>query len=262
MRLGLYLFAFVIVGVGTAGAYPMPLKPTPKASPTPTAQPPGNVLPLDSTLLFVLDDPISSNHSKPGQLVRAHLKSAIVVNGKSVAAAGTLEQIRIVDVSPADIADTYGFVDIFFEPMTLPDGRILPLRAPVARLEPRLSSGHESTVEAEDTVGDIFVPYYPLWQIFRHGKNFVLQPGSELPGRTDATISLQANGTIAIVTPRPLVQSSEVPDATFPVQPMVTPLPTFGPYRRPRSSPSPLATPTPTLTPTPTPQPTPTPKGR
>ena len=70
------------------------------------------------------------------------------------------------------------------------------MRAPVARLEPHVSAGHETTVEAEDTVGDIFVPYYCLWQIFRHGKNFVLKAGSEVPARTDATISAQPNGAI------------------------------------------------------------------
>lgn len=195
------------------------------------------MLPLDSTLVFVLDDPISSKASKNGQLIRVHLKSAIVVNGKDVAPAGTPAQIRIVDVSPADIADTYGYVDIFFEPLTLPDGRILPLRAPIGRLEPHVSSGHESTVGAEDTIGDIFVPYYSLWQIFRHGKNFVLQAGSEVPARTDAEISVAPNGSIGIVTPRPLAQSSEVPNATFPVQPMSTPLPTYPPA--PRATPTP-----------------------
>jgi hypothetical protein len=209
-------------------------------------------LPFDSTLLFVLDDPISSKSSKTGQLVRVHLKDAIVVAGRTVAPAGTPAQIRIVDISPSDLADTYGFVDIFFEPMTLPDGRALPLRAPVGRLEPRVSAGHQSTVAAEDTVGDIFVPYYALWQIFRHGKNFVLQPGSEVPARTDATIAAQPNGSIAIVTPRPLPQSSEVPSSAFPVQPMATPLPTYAPV--PRSRPTPTSTPFPTPpTPTPTP---------
>jgi hypothetical protein len=141
-------------------------------------------------------------------------------------------------------------VDIFFEPLALPDGRVLPLRAPVARLEPRDSAGHESTVGAEDTVGDIFVPYYSLWQIFRQGKNFVLRPGSELPARTEATITSQANGTIAIVTPRPLPQGSEVPDATFPLSPLATPLPTAAPVPKvrytPSPSPSPIAVPTPT----------------
>jgi hypothetical protein len=221
----------------------MPPTPMPKATPSPSPQPSGNVLPFDSTVLFVLDDPISSKGAKAGQMIRAHLKSALVVGGRTVAPAGTPEQIRIVDVSPADIADTYGFVDIYFEPLALPDGRILPLRAPVARLEPRVSNGHESTVEAEDTVGDIFVPYYSLWQIFRHGKNFVLKPGSEVPARTEATISSQPDGTIGIVTPPPLAPASYVPTSAFPVIPMATPI---GATPRPENLPTPSPKPSPT----------------
>jgi len=191
-------------------------------------------------------------------MVRVHLKSPIVVSGKTVAPAGTAGQIRIVNVSGADIADKYGFVDIFFEPLALPDGRVLPLRAPTTRLEPRVSSGHETTVEAEDTVGDIFVPYYELWQIFRHGKNFVLKTGSEVPAQTEATITAQANGTIAIVTPRPLPQGSEVPDATFPLSPLATPLPTAEPIPKVRATPSGTASPSPPST-APAPAATPTP---
>jgi hypothetical protein len=223
----------------------MPPTPMPKASPTPSPQPSGNVLPFDSTVLFVLDDPISSSAAKAGQMIRAHLKSALVVGGRTVAPAAAPEQIRIVDVSPADIADTYGFVDIYYEPLPLPDGRLLPLRAPVARLEPRVSSGHQSTVEAEDTVGDIFVPYYSLWQVFRKGKNFVLKAGSELPARTEATISAQPNGTIGIVTPPPLTAGSYVPNPSFPVIPLATPIGgTPPPKRLPAPSPKPSPTPT------------------
>jgi hypothetical protein len=203
----------------------MPPTPMPKPTPSPSAPPPGNVLPFDSTLLFVLDDPIASQRAKAGQLIRAHLKSAIVVGGRTLAPAGTPGQIRIVDSSPSQITDVYGFVDIFFEPLPLPDGRVLPLRAPVARLAPSVSSGHESTVGAEDTVGDIVVPYYVLWQIFRKGKNFVLGAGSEIPARTEATLTAQTNGTIAIVTPAPLPPGpSGTPNSTFPVMPLATPL--------------------------------------
>ena len=74
-------------------------------------------MPFDSTLTFVLDDPISSKGAKAGQIVRAHLKDAIVVAGRVVVPAGAPGQIRIVDSSAADIMDTYGFVDIFFEPL-------------------------------------------------------------------------------------------------------------------------------------------------
>jgi len=225
----------------------------PKPTPSPSAPPLGNVLPFDSTLLFVLDDSISSKTSKAGELVRAHLKNAIVVGGHTVAPAGTAVNIRIIDSSASDIMDTYGFVDIFFEPMRLADGAMLPLRTPVARLAPHVSAGHESTVEAEDTAGDIFVPYYPIYQILRKGKNFVLGPGSVIPANAEATITAHPDGSIAVVTPPPIVQDTEAPTATFPLSPLATP---FGPAAatpRPRthaiSSPSP--SPSPTVTPSP-----------
>jgi hypothetical protein len=221
----------------------------PVSSASPSPVPSSGVLPFDSTLLFVIDDPISSKSSKAGQTIRTHLKTAITVGGRTLAPAGTPGTIRIVDSSGADIADTYGFVDIFFEPLRLPDGRTLPLRAPVARLSPRVTSGHDSTVAAEDTVGDIFVPYYPLWQIFRKGKNFVLGAGSEVPARTEATITAQSDGTIAIATPRPLPLRPEVPSSVFPVEPMATPLGALPTPARPHPLPSPTPSPSPTPTP-------------
>lgn len=183
-------------------------------------------------------------------MVRVHLKDAIVIAGRTIAPAGTPAEIRIVDSSAADIADTYGFVDIYFEPLKLPDGRMLPLRTPIGRLAPNVSSGHETTVEAEDTAGDIFVPYYSLWQIFRHGKNFVLGAGSVLPAKTEATVTARTNGPIGILTPEPLNQSTESPNATFPVMPMATPFGAEGRPSRPRSTPSPTPTPAPSASPT------------
>jgi hypothetical protein len=225
----------------------------PKPTPSVTAPPPGNVLPFDSRLLFVLDESISSKATKPGTLVRAHLKSALVVGGRTVAQAGTPVTIRIVNSSAADIMDVYGFVDIFFEPLTLPDGRTLPLRTPIERLAPNVSSGHDSTVEAEDTAGDIFVPYYPIYQILRKGKNFVMGPGSVLPANTEATLTAEPNGSIAIVTPAPMVQSAQPPDATFPLSPMATPFGPNGATPRPRSTPRP--SPSPSVSPSPSPSP-------
>jgi hypothetical protein len=233
----------------------MPPAPMPKPTPSTTPQPAGNVLPYDSTLLFVLDDPISSKSSKAGDIVRAHLRNAILVGGRVVAPAGTPATIRIVNSSPADILDIYGFVDIFFEPLTLPNGPRLPLRTPVARLAPNVSSGHESTVEAEDTAGDIFVPYYPVYQILRKGKNFVIGPGSVLAAHTEATLTAQSNGTIAIVTPAPIIQGVEPVNASFPASPIATPFGPNGATPRPRSTPRPSPSPSPSSTPSPSPSP-------
>jgi hypothetical protein len=225
--------------------------------------PTGNSLPFDSNLTVVLDEAISSKSSRAGQYVAAHLKDPLLVGGRTIAAAGAPTKIRIVASSAADIGDVYGFVEIFFEPLTLSDGRALPLRAPVSRLEPHVSAGHDSTVAWEDTIEDQVVPYHFLYHIFRKGKNFVLNAGSELPAHTEATLTALPNGTIAIETPRPLAQSSQMPKATFPIEPEATP---FGPAGgiKSRKTPAPPTTPMPTVpttppTPTPTPWPTPEP---
>jgi hypothetical protein len=216
------------------------------------------VLPFDSGLLFVTDDPISSKSSHVGEMVKVHLKNDLAVGGRTVAPAGTAGAVRIVAVSHADIGDVYGFVDIYFEPLRLPDGRALPLRAPIARLAPHVTAGHESTVELEDTVEDQVIPFHWLYHILRKGKNFVLNPGAEIPARTEATLTALPNGTVAIETPLPPVTSMSVPNSSFPVEPVATP---FGPAagkRQPHPSPSPTPWATPAW-PSPSPSATPSP---
>ncbi|MBV8149551.1 MAG: hypothetical protein JO092_10700 [Candidatus Eremiobacteraeota bacterium] len=212
------------------------------------------MLPFDSSVIFVLDEPISSKSSKSGDLIAVHLKDALTVGGRIIAPAGTPAKLRITNVQHAGGGDVYGFVDIFFEPLVLPDGRTIPLRAPVARLSPRNTSGHESTVEFEDTVGDIFVPYYVLWQIMRKGKNFTLKAGSELPARTEATLTAMPNGIVAIQTPRPPQTSTNVPKSSFPVEPEATPFGPYGGAKQAHATPSPTPWPSP---PTPSPSPSP-----
>jgi hypothetical protein len=211
-------------------------------------------------LVFVTDEPISSKASHAGQIIKVHLKNDLTVGGRVVAPAGTAGGLRIVAVSHADIGDVYGFVDVYFEPLALPDGRTVPLRAPIARLAPHDSAGHESTVELEDTVADQVIPFHWLYHIFRKGKNFVLNAGAEIPARTEATLTAMPNGTVAIQTPMPPVTSLAVPNASFPVEPLATP---FGPAAgkrqvHPTPSPTPWATP---AWPSPTPSASPSPSG-
>jgi len=62
-------------------AIPPPATPEPgtraSSAPVPSAV---DTLPLDSSLFFVLDDPISSKSSKRGSFARAHLRDALVVH--------------------------------------------------------------------------------------------------------------------------------------------------------------------------------------
>jgi hypothetical protein len=242
------IFVFILAtGAGAVRALPVPPSPPPSSpSPTPSGSPvPSNVLPFDASLMFVLDDSISSKSSQRGDIVHVHLQKAIVLNGREVVPAGTPAQIRVINSSKADILDTYGFVDIFFLPLQLPDGRTLALRAPTSRLAANVSGGHDSTVGVEDQIGDIFIPDYMLYQIFRKGKNFVLGPGAAIRARTEAKLEELPNGTLAIESPAPVANHFEQPHSSFPAEPAATP---YGPngsvsHHRPRSTPSPSPSP-------------------
>jgi hypothetical protein len=202
-------------------------------------------------VLFVLDDTLSSRTAKPGDIIHMHLKDPLVVGGRVVAAAGTPAQLRIVDSSAAQMADVYGFIDIFPEPLRLPDGREIPLGVAKTRLMPRDTAGHESTVAIEDIVEDIAIPYAVVYQILRHGRNFVLHPGAELIAEIEATLVATPHG-VAIETPRPLGASVETPHPAFEGLPIAQPMPSAPP-------PPTVAPPPGTQTTAPSPSPTPSP---
>lgn len=209
--------------------------PKPSGSPAASPTPPSNVLPLNSRLTFVLDGTISSASSKTDEMINAHLKNALVVGSHTIANAGTPVQIRILDASPATNPDIYGFVDIFFEPLHLNDGRAIALRPPTSHLNVNSSAGHESTVAVENTIGDIFTPTM-LLHVFRKGRNFVLQPGAEVHALTEAAVEAMPNGTIAIMTPAPIVVEDATPHSSFRTVPLATPNPSY----RPQMTPQPL----------------------
>jgi hypothetical protein len=199
-------------------------------------------LPVNTRLTFILDGTISSAHSKTDEMVNAHLKDPLIIQSHTIANAGTPVQIRILDAKPAENPDIYGFVDIFFEPLHLNDGRAIALRPPSAHLNVNSSAGHESTVAVENTIGDIFTPTM-LLHILRKGRNFVLNPGAEVNALTEAAVEVMPNGTIAIMTPAPLVVEDATPHSSFREMPLATPNPSYRPQLTPppldKSTPSP-----------------------
>jgi hypothetical protein len=216
---------------------------------------PANVLPIGSMLTFVLDGEISSSSSKAGDVVKAHLEKPLVVAGTTVAPAGAPVEIRVSDASPATNPDIYGFVDIFFRPLALPDGRgSVPLHARIAHLNVLVSSGHESTAEAENTIGDVWAPTL-LFHVFRKGRNFKAEPGARVNAITDASIVVAKNGTVAVETPAPLVLDAETPVSSFRAVPMATVNASFTPNLTPPTmgagTPFPGATPAGVVTPLP-----------
>ena len=231
---------------GTAYAIVLPTPPPPprvEPTSTPTGTPNSTVLPLNSSLFFVLDDTVSS-HTKPGTIARAHLRDAIVLDGITVAPAGSPVEIEVSQSAAAQVGNIDGTVEIYFKDLPLRGGRSLALITPTARINPRMTAGQESTQEVTDTVGDIFIPGHILWHALRKGSDVTLRPGTVVRARTAAALSV-AHGVLAISTPAPFVTVSDTPHPTFEALPLATP-PGFIP-KTPK--PSPTVTPAPTATP-------------
>ncbi|MBV9150063.1 MAG: hypothetical protein JO024_09360 [Candidatus Eremiobacteraeota bacterium] len=214
---------------------------SPQSGPTatPTALPPGaRVLPLDSSLLFVLDDRIGSHVSQSGTEARAHLKDAIVLGGVTVAPAGTPARIKITDVRGAQAPDVDGSIDILFEPIRLANQSMMPLLTPTTHVTVHVTAGQASTAGVADTIEDIFIPYHVLYRMFRKGAEVDLRPGTILRARTAAILRV-AGGVVSVVAPPPFHLSVDQPHSHFSPLPFVT----VAPKKTPTPIPRPQATP-------------------
>ncbi len=229
-------------------ATPPPTHPIAGALATPRA--------ISRSLFFTLDDPLSSVTSQRGEVVLAHLSAPLVVDGVTLAPAGSPERIKVLNVRAASSGDVYGYVDIYFEPFALADGLRLPLVAPTARLTVHTTIGHESTVGVEDTVANILFPPHVLYQVFRRGRNLELGKGTQIRAEEGARIGIVA-GKAFIATPPPLPVLSATPAAAFTPIPLMTPAHPRLPQARPSArAPTPSPSPSPAVTPTATASPT------
>lgn len=238
--------AAAAVGAGpqTARAIVVPT-PRPPARGEPTATPSGTpnstILPLNSSLFFVLDGTISS-HSKAGSVVRAHLRDAVVLEGMTIAAAGTPVNIEIAQSSAAQAGNVDGWVDVYFDALPIASGKTLPLVTPAAHINPHMTAGAASTRGITDTVGDIFIPGHVLYHMLRKGADVTLKPGTIIRARTAATVNI-AHGAVAVSTPQPFNTSLDTPHPDFVPAPVFTPPGFHAPTPKPSPSVTPTATP-------------------
>jgi hypothetical protein len=209
---------------------------------TPTGSPNATVLPLSSSLFFVLDDTISSR-AKAGSVVRAHLREPIVLRGVTIARAGTPVNIVLTQTSGAQAGNVDGFVEMYFDALTLASGKTLPLTTPSAHITPHMSAGQASTRDITDTVGDIFIPGHYIYHILRKGADVTLRPGTIIRARTAATVRLEHRGAVAISTPAPFSSSNDAPAAGFMPAPFATPPGFHAPTPKPSPSVQPTKTP-------------------
>ena len=242
------LVALACAAGPAARALPVPLadKTHPAATPSP---PPANisVLPVGSPLYFVLDDGLSSARSRAGDVVHLHLRDPLIVNGAIVAPAGSPATLTIVRTHHAASGDNDGSVQINLQPMALPTGGPLPLRAINEYLTIDHTAGQLSTRDATDTVIDIFMPTYVLWQIMRKGHEYVLQPGTVIRVLTAASVDARDPHAIVVVNPPPLLSGGDPPHASITESPFFTPAPLAPaqPRRGRHALPSPSPSPSP-----------------
>lgn len=250
-RAGVFAVA-AACAVAAAGAGPREARaiviptppPPPRTEPTaaPSGTPNSTVLPLNSSLFFVLDGSISSR-SKAGTVVRAHLRDPIVLNGVTIAPAGTPVDLQVTESSAAQAGNVDGFVDVYFNALPLAGGKLLPLTTPSAHIDPHATAGQQSTRAITDTVGDIFIPGHVLYHMLRKGADVTLRPGTVIRARTAAGVSLAHGGTVAISTPAPFVKSLDTPVPAFVPAPVYTPPGFQPPTPKPSPSTKPTATP-------------------
>jgi len=229
---------------------PEPPRSAPSGSPEPIAA--GATLPFGSPLLFVLDDKIDSGSTKPGTVIRLHLKAPLAVNGETIASSGTPATLSIVTTRPARSGDVDGAVQIHLNPLPLPGRSVaLPVRAYHEYLSVELTGGQLATRGTTDTIGDIFIPYHMLYHAFRRGRQLVLPVGSVLRVQTGATIDATNPRAIVLTTPPPFVRNYDTPHADLTPAPYYTPAPTR-PKPLPKGKPTlpPAAEATPTVAPT------------
>jgi len=238
-----------------AGALPPPQEPRTRTSAEPSAEPTaGAILPYGSPLYFVLEDKISSAMTKPGAVIHMHLKSALVVNGVTIAPSGAPETLQIITVRPAHVGDEDGAVDVHFDPFPLPGRQQpLPIRALHEYLTMERTAGSLATRDTTDTIGDIFIPGHQLYHMLRPGQQLVLPPGAVLRAFTAATIDATNTHSIVLTTPPPFESTFDTPHSDITAAPMYTPAPLRPrplPHGKPTLPPTPVPTPEPTEAPT------------
>ena len=224
-----------------ARALPPPSAPLslPRAIPTVTPQPAasGAVLPYGSPIFFVIDDKVNSGTTAPGTIVHMHLRDRLVLQGTTIALAGTPATFTVINVAKAESGDVNGAIQIHLDPLTLAGGLTLPIRAFHEYLTMEMTGGQIATRSTTDTVEDVFIPYAPLYQLLRKGHQMVLPVGSVLRAETDATLDATHPKSLVISTPPPFVSNFDPPHADLTAAPFYTPVP-MRPHPLPHGRPS------------------------
>jgi len=213
------------------------------------------LLPAGTVETIVLDQAIDSAQTEPGAIIRAHLRDAIVVRGKTLAPAGSPVQM-IVSATRRAGNGVSGEIMLRLESVHLVDDLNLPMRLLHPVLSPLLVAANAE---------DIALPSKAAAETVKRGANLVLPHGTMMRAKTALTIDATDPHKDVLVPPPPYTISTEKPYSAFTPIPLVTYSPRPTPPPRPRGrgrgrgrakpspspSPSPSATESTTTTPSP-----------
>lgn len=235
-----------VILVLSAAVQALPAPQVPKSVPT-TTPPGGARLTYGSELFFVLDDRISSVRTVAGTSVRMHLQNPLTVNGVTLAPAGTPGSLIVVTTRRSQSGDVDGAVQIHLDPLQLPGGQTLPVRAAHEYLTIERTAGLDSARATTDSFADAFIPGHFTNKSFGTGREMVLPAGTVLRAETNATIDASDPRAIVISTPPPYASEYDAPHSDLTPLPFYTPAPAGEPHPRgrPRPSASPSGSPSP-----------------
>ncbi len=184
---------------------------------------------------------MSSAKLKHGDLIPISLVKPIILGGVTVAPSGAHASLRVIDAQHAAAGDIQGYFDVEVTSLTLADGQRLPLLNDRSHFSNRDTSGHESTVGVEDTVGSMTLPFYTIFAALRRGREVTYPAGTKIAARIGATLSVDDAGRPLIALPSPPPVALSTPSSAFPVAPIYTPTPP--PTPKPTPTPAPTASP-------------------
>ena len=203
--------------------------PSPSASPTPFN---GMVLPQGSEITLVLTNEVTSAGVHDGSTVPMHLKNAIVVNGVTVADAGTQTTLRVIKVNHAAVGQVDASMQIALDPLPLKTGGALPIRLSRELLAINHSAGEESTQELADAATMVFFPPLLLRHMIQKGKDVSLPAGTPIRAYTMAAVDGRDRSAVIVATPKPLIMNADAVHSEYLPRPLSRRLP------RPRGLPA------------------------
>jgi hypothetical protein len=237
--------AFALPHAQQTGASPSP---APSGSPA-TLRPaaaatPSAVLPQGSELIFLLEHDVNSGLVQTGTTVAMRLKAPIVLNGLTIADAGTQTIVRVLSAHRATSGMVDGNMQIAIDPLPLKGGLSLPIRLTHEMISVQHSAGEQSTQDLQDMAGMLVFPGYIFYRALRKGKDVILEAGTPVRAFTAAALDARDPSVVVVTTPMPLIVNSDPVHAEFsPAAFVAAPTPHPRPTRTPKPSPSPPMTP-------------------